>query len=372
MVAAVDVDASRRWSRGRGRRAARRTRRATGSGSLMSQPSGARSDHDVLELLEAGDAPRRDRADRARPRRGSRGCPSGRGRGRGSARSTRTRPWRRPSSRRRATRLRLLSKSRPTMRAAGAPSAAAHATASAFSEYAETCSATATSSHGAVEEAAAEARLRGEADRVQHAVELAADASARARRGRSALVTSSSTTSGSVGSRRAARWVRLIARPNDVSTTSAPSSCARRATENAIDASLSTPVTRMRLPASNIGASSEPGSLERGVARGGAGGCGSRLVDEHGERDASTRRVSLAAITASTKPRSAARYGFVERVLVLARRARLLVGPGRRRRRSRASRRPWRICTAPGAPITAISARRPRDAPGRCRCPWSP
>jgi hypothetical protein len=41
--------------------------------------------------------------------------------------------------------------------------------------------------------------------------------------------------SGSVGSRRAARLVRLIARPNDVSTTSAPCSWACFATEKAID-----------------------------------------------------------------------------------------------------------------------------------------
>src|SRR5207244_5250251 len=57
-------------------------------------------------------------------------------------------------------------------------------------------------------------------------------------------------TAGSDGRRRAARRVRLIARPNEVSTTSAPCSCASRATENAIDESLRTPVTRMRLPAS--------------------------------------------------------------------------------------------------------------------------
>ncbi len=77
----------------------------------------------------------------------------------------------------------------------------------------------------------------------------------------SSLVTSSSTicTSG-VGSRRAVRSVRLIARPNEVSTTSAPCSCASRAVENAIDASLSTPVTRMRLPCSSIGVPRRSGS----------------------------------------------------------------------------------------------------------------
>ena len=84
-----------------------------------------------------------------RPRRGSRGCPRRRGRGRGTARSTRTRPWRHPSSRRRATR-------RDCCRSRGRRSmpplliSGRHATASALSEYAETCSATATSSHGAV------------------------------------------------------------------------------------------------------------------------------------------------------------------------------------------------------------------------------
>jgi hypothetical protein len=43
-------------------------------------------------------------------------------------------------------------------------------------------------------------------------------------------------------------------RPNEVSTTSAPSSWASRAIENAIDSLFNTPVTRMRFPSSNIGA----------------------------------------------------------------------------------------------------------------------
>ena len=66
-------------------------------------------------------------------------------------------------------------------------------------------------------------------------------------------------------------------------------------------------------------------------------------------------------MTASTRPSSAARYGFRNASSYSVDEARFL---GRRssRRRARASRRPWRICTAGGPPITAISARRPRDA----------
>src|SRR5215471_1864766 len=60
-------------------------------------------------------------------------------------------------------------------------------------------------------------------------------------------VTSSSRTGGGSGSRRAIRSTR-VSRPNPVSTTVAPSCCAMRATWKAIDASVSTPVTRSRLP----------------------------------------------------------------------------------------------------------------------------
>ena len=56
----------------------------------------------VVELLEAGDAARRQRRSGPAATRFTR-MPSGRGRGPGSARSTRAPPWRRPSSRRPAT-----------------------------------------------------------------------------------------------------------------------------------------------------------------------------------------------------------------------------------------------------------------------------
>ena len=60
-------------------------------------------------------------------------------------------------------------------------------------------------------------------------------------------VTSSSSTGGGSGSRLAIRSTRL-SRPNPVSTTVAPSCWAIRATWKAIEASVSTPVTRIRLP----------------------------------------------------------------------------------------------------------------------------
>ena len=53
---------------------------------------------------------------------------------------------------------------------------------------------------------------------------------------------------GGEGSRLAMRSTRL-SRPKPVSTTVAPSACATRATWNAIEASVMTPVTRIRLPA---------------------------------------------------------------------------------------------------------------------------
>ena len=59
---------------------------------------------------------------------------------------------------------------------------------------------------------------------------------------------SSSITGGVVGSRLAIVWVIRMVRPNEVSTTSAPSCCAIRATWNAMEESISTPVTRIRLP----------------------------------------------------------------------------------------------------------------------------
>src|SRR5262245_32015241 len=79
----------------------------------------------------------------------------------------------------------------------------------------------------------------------------------------SSLLTSSSTMSGSIGSLRAAFFVMLMTRPNELSTTSAPCSCAMRATGNASDDSFVMPVTRMRLSSSNM--SEPPRCLERCV-----------------------------------------------------------------------------------------------------------
>ncbi len=73
------------------------------------------------------------------------------------------------------------------------------------------------------------------ADPVGERVELAAS------------VTSSSITGAPAGSRLAIR-VTSVGRGNAVSTTVAPFSWAMRATWNAIEASVSTPVTRIRLP----------------------------------------------------------------------------------------------------------------------------
>ena len=65
-------------------------------------------------------------------------------------------------------------------------------------------------------------------------------------------MTSSSSTGAAAGSRRAITWVIFIVRPNDVSTTSAPCSWASRATWNAIEESVSTPVTSSFLPSSSM------------------------------------------------------------------------------------------------------------------------
>src|SRR6516225_3298588 len=66
----------------------------------------------------------------------------------------------------------------------------------------------------------------------------------------SGSVTSSSRTSGGCGRCLATLRVKLRPRPAPVSTTSAPSAWASAATPKARDWSVSTPVTRMRLPAS--------------------------------------------------------------------------------------------------------------------------
>ena len=86
-------------------------------------------------------------------------------------------------------------------------------------------------------------------------------------------VTSISRTSGSRGSLRAVRWVRERARPAPERTMSAPSSWASRATENARDASVRTPVMRSRFPSRSPTA---PGRLceGRGVHVGILGGTG--------------------------------------------------------------------------------------------------
>ena len=213
-----------------------------------------------------------------------------------------------------------------------------------------------------VEEAAAEARLGREADRVQHAVELAADVARRARRGASASVTSSSTISGSASGaawRRAA--VRLIARPNDVSTTSAPCSCAsardrerdRRVVEHAGDED------PLALRAALVVLGSDRSERRVGVAA----------------RPAAARAWCASTSSASASTRRVSRGVDHRRRRSRARRRRTGWRSGPRTRSSAscsvsrsasssiaASWRPCRICTAPGAPITAISARRPRDA----------
>src|SRR5450631_1682818 len=59
-------------------------------------------------------------------------------------------------------------------------------------------------------------------------------------------------TTGVDGSLLAMAWVIFIARPKEVSTTSAPSSCASLATWKAIEESLRTPVTSSFLPCNNM------------------------------------------------------------------------------------------------------------------------
>src|SRR5262249_31378830 len=68
----------------------------------------------------------------------------------------------------------------------------------------------------------------------------------------SAFVTSRSTTSGGDGRRFAALRVRLMTRPNDVSTTSAPCSWASLAVPNASEEAFGAPVTRIRRPSSSM------------------------------------------------------------------------------------------------------------------------
>ncbi len=63
-------------------------------------------------------------------------------------------------------------------------------------------------------------------------------------------LTSNSSTSASVGSLRAVRRVSESPRPAPVRMISAPSSCASSATPKAMEASVRTPVIRMRFPSS--------------------------------------------------------------------------------------------------------------------------
>ena len=125
------------------------------------------------------------------------------------------------------------------------------ATASAFNEYADTCIATATSSQGASRKPPP--RHDGGAYAIEWTTPSRRPPRLAAKPSRSSwLLTSSSTISGSVGSRRAARRVMLITRPNELRTTSAPCSCAMRATGNASDDSFVIPVTRIRLPSNSM------------------------------------------------------------------------------------------------------------------------
>src|SRR6266702_1049181 len=135
------------------------------------------------------------------------------------------------------------------------------AMASAFSEYADTCTAVATSSHGVSR------KLPPRADCGANAIPcttpsrppVCSDTRSASDARWPASVTSSSRTGGGSGSRLAIRCTRLT-RPNPVSTTVAPSCCASRATWKAIDASVSTPVTSIRLPSRIPIASLSPGS----------------------------------------------------------------------------------------------------------------
>lgn len=119
-----------------------------------------------------------------------------------------------------------------------------------MSEYAEICSAGATSSQLAP--------AKSNAGWGANPIECRApsrpstcSASRSASRSKSSWEEASSSTTGArSGSRRAIAEVIFAARPNEVSTTVAPSSCARRATWNAMEDSVSTPVTRIFLPSS--------------------------------------------------------------------------------------------------------------------------
>ena len=110
------------------------------------------------------------------------------------------------------------------------------ATASAFREKADTCTAVATSGHSVLRKLPPSA-VSG-ANPIEWRTPSMPSTCSRTRSARASrsawLVTSSSTTAAGCGRRPADRLVNAIARPKEVSTTVAPSSCASRATWKAI------------------------------------------------------------------------------------------------------------------------------------------
>ena len=126
-----------------------------------------------------------------------------------------------------------------------------HAVASDFKEYADTCTAWATSDHGPSRNLPPSS-VSG----LPYAMEwttpsrpstCSRTASARPARWDSS-VTSSSSTGGSVGSRFAIRRVMPSARPKLEIRTVAPCSCATLAVAKPMELSIVTPATRIRLP----------------------------------------------------------------------------------------------------------------------------
>src|SRR2546421_716041 len=126
------------------------------------------------------------------------------------------------------------------------------ATASDLYEYVDTCSAVATSSHGASRNPPP--RQLGGAYPMECTTPSSPSTCSRTLPGSAArcssLVTSSSISGASLGSRLAIRSTS-DSRPYPVSTTVAPASWASFATANAIDWSVMIPVTSSRLPASS-------------------------------------------------------------------------------------------------------------------------
>ena len=121
----------------------------------------------------------------------------------------------------------------------------------AFSEYVETCTAVATSVPARSRRSCRPSAASGaNADRVQHAVQAVDVLADPARPARAAARRRSRPARAPArlgGSRLAIRRVSDSPRPKPVRTTVAPCSWASRATWNAIEASVSTPVTSMPL-----------------------------------------------------------------------------------------------------------------------------